>query len=264
MPPELVQVVKDRPALQPPRLYHRQHPFHKRHPASLWQPKAFFRHSTPRAAPAPRGCWSARLPRSPRTATPPATTPTRWRRSPPCCQRTRRPALRAPPIGPGRPAVFATPVGRRRPRGTGATPRTLARRPAATFSPAAPPPRHGRPASGSPSSGGPAHWPEGRQPVVGAPAVAADQAPDLLPQQRCQSVPAAVGVDQGGGHGFVAATHSQHNVPANFQLVSSTFLTAAARTTWRASAWAGAKASLTSEHRFATVPSEMARRRRLR
>ncbi len=80
----------------------------------------------------------------------------------------RRPALRARSRGaPGRPTAVATPVGRSRPRGTGATPRTPARRHAATAAPAAPPPRPDRPTSGSPSSDAPSTpGGEGRQPVM--------------------------------------------------------------------------------------------------
>ena len=54
----------------------------------------------------------------------------------------------------------------------------------------------------------------------------------------------------------VAAAHSRHNLPASFQLVSSAFLTAAARTTSTAS-WCGASsATLTSRSRFTTVPKD--------
>src|SRR5262245_10289986 len=42
---------------------------------------------------------------------------------------------------------------------------------------------------------------EGRQPVIDAPAIAAHEPLHLLPQQRCQSLPPPLGVDQEGRHG---------------------------------------------------------------
>jgi hypothetical protein len=54
----------------------------------------------------------------------------------------------------------------------------------------------------------------------------------------------------------VAAAQSQHFRPACSQLVSSTFLAAAACTACRASSWGIAKAILISCSRATTVPSE--------
>src|SRR5271157_6614059 len=55
----------------------------------------------------------------------------------------------------------------------------------------------------------------------------------------------------------VAATHNQRFLPPSFQLVSSTFLTAASLTAVSASAWAGAKAVLTSRSKAEMVPRAM-------
>jgi hypothetical protein len=53
----------------------------------------------------------------------------------------------------------------------------------------------------------------------------------------------------------MAAAHSQHGLPPDFQLVSPACFTAAARTTSCASACGVASAALTSRSRFATVPN---------
>ena len=165
----VVQVVEDRPALQPPRLYHRQHPFHETAPRLALAAEGVL----PPQHPAPQHPLRVVVRRlDPLAHHEP---PHRRQQRQHVRAEGRRLAVGAPPprlesplqgAPPGRPTAVATPVGRSRPRGTGATPRTPARRHAATAAPAAPPPRPDRPTSGSPSSDAPS-TPGGRRATAG-------------------------------------------------------------------------------------------------
>ncbi len=242
----VVQVVEDRPALQPPRLYHRQHPFHKTAPRLALAAEGVL----PPQHPAPQHPLRVVVRRlDPLAHHEP---PHRRQQRQHVRAEGRRLAVGAPPPrlesplqgAAGRPTAVATPVGRSRPRGTGATPRTPARRHAATAAPAAPPPPPDRPTSGSPSSMHPAHLAaEGRQPVI-ALQRSLHTKPRTFSPSALPALPATMGVDQEGGHG-VRRRHPQPaqrpgQLPTGFIDVHNRRFP----DDWTASAWAGARASL--------------------